>query len=80
MQGGHLMRQQVLWNQIVMGSVNANRSYFLHAVKDLSEIVVRWPDALAKVITAHHPMEDFEGALTTQPKDEVKAVFDIPDV
>jgi glucose 1-dehydrogenase len=80
MQGGHLMRQQVLWNQIVMGSVNANRSYFLHAVKDLGEIARRWPDALAKVVTAHHPMEDFESALTTQPKDEVKAVFDIPDV
>jgi len=80
MQGGHLMRQQVLWNQIVMGSVNANRSYFLHAVKDLTEIASRWPEALAGVITAHHPMEDYESALTTQPKDEVKAVFDIPDV
>jgi threonine dehydrogenase-like Zn-dependent dehydrogenase len=80
MQGGHLMRQQVLWNQIVMGSVNANRSYFIHAVNDLAEIARRWPDALAKVVTAHHPMEDFESALTTQPKDEVKAVFDIPDV
>ena len=79
-QGGHLMRQQVLWNQIVMGSVNANRSYFVQAVKDLGEIARRWPDALAKVITAHHPMENFEAALTTQPRDEVKAVFDIPDV
>jgi hypothetical protein len=32
------------------------------------------------VITGHHPMEDYLSALTTQPKDEVKAVFDIPDV
>ena len=80
LQGGHLMRQQVLWNQIVMGSVNANRSYFVQAVKDLSEIAERWPEVLAKVITGHHPMEDYESALTTQPKDEVKAVFDIPDV
>jgi glucose 1-dehydrogenase len=80
MQGGHLMRQQVLWNQIVMGSVNANRSYFLQAVRDLSEIARRWPEALAKVITAHHLIEDFEVSLTTQPQDEVKAVFDIPDV
>jgi threonine dehydrogenase-like Zn-dependent dehydrogenase len=80
MQGGHLMRQQVLWNQVVMGSVNANRSYFLQAVKDLGEMAQRWPDALARIITAHHPMEDFATALTTQPKDEVKAVFDIPDL
>jgi len=80
LQGGHLMRQQVLWNQIVMGSVNANRSYFVQAVKDLSEISRKWPDALARVITGHHPLEDYEVALTTQPKDEVKAVFDIPDV
>ena len=48
--------------------------------RDLSEIARRWPDALAKVITAHHPMTDYVTALTTQPKDEVKAVFDIPDV
>ncbi|GAC1659011.1 MAG: glucose 1-dehydrogenase [Candidatus Dormibacteraceae bacterium] len=77
MEGGHLMRQQVLWNQVVMGSVNANRSYFLHAAADLAEIARRWPDAIAKVITAHQPMESFEAALTTQAKDEVKAVFDI---
>ena len=80
MQGGHLMRQQVLWNQVIMGSVNANRSYFLQAVKDLGEIARSWPQALGKVITAHHPMTDFLPALTTQPRDEVKAVFDIVDV
>jgi glucose 1-dehydrogenase len=80
MQGGHLMRRQVLWNQIVMGSVNANRSYFVHAVKDLSVIAGRWPEALAGVITGHHPMEDFQEALTSQSTDEVKAVFDITDV
>ena len=79
MQGGHLMRQQVLWNQVVMGSVNANRSYFLQAVKDLSEISHRWPDALAGVITGHVPMEACQTALASQGKDEVKAVFDITD-
>ncbi len=79
MQGGHLMRQQVLGNQIVMGSVNANRSYFLHAVKDLGDIASRWPGALEKVITGHVGMADFEAALTSQPRDEVKAVFDIAD-
>jgi len=79
MEGGHLMRQQVLWNQVVMGSVNANRSYFLQAVKDLEAIASKWPDALGKVITAHHRVEDFATALTTQADDEVKAVFDIPE-
>jgi threonine dehydrogenase-like Zn-dependent dehydrogenase len=79
MEGGHLMRQQVLWNQVVMGSVNANRSYFVQAVKDLEAIATKWPDALGKVITAHHPLEDFASALGTQPQDEVKAVFDIPE-
>lgn len=80
MQGGHLMRQQVLWNQVIMGSVNANRSYFVRAAQDLAEIARRWPQALGKVITAHHPMSDYATALTTQPPDEVKAVFDIVDV
>lgn len=79
MQGGHLMRQQVMGNQIVMGSVNANRSYFLHAVQDLGDIQARWPGALEKVITGHVPMENFAAALAGQAKDEVKAVFDIAD-
>ena len=72
------IRALLPWNA-ARGSVNANRSYFVHAVKDLSAIAQRWPEALAGVITAHHPVDDFEAALTTQPKDEVKAVFDIPD-
>ena len=80
MQGGHLMRRQVLGNQVIMGSVNANRSYFVQAAKDLAEIAHRWPGPLGKVITAHHPLADFATALTSQPKDEVKAVFDIPDI
>ena len=60
--------------------MNANRSYFAQAVSDLGEIARLWPEALARVITAHHPMEDFASALTSQPKDEVKAVFDIADL
>ena len=79
MEGGHLMRQQVLWNQVVMGSVNANRSYFVQAVKDLEAIATKWPEALGKVITAHRDVEDYASALTTQAEDEVKAVFDIPE-
>lgn len=79
MEGGHLMRQQVLWNQVVMGSVNANRSYFVQAVKDLEAIAAKWPDAIGKVITAHHPLENFAPALSAQDQDEVKAVFDIPE-
>ena len=79
LEGGHLMRQMVLWNQVVLGSVNANRSYFLQAVKDLSEMGRRWPQQLASVITAHVPIENYETALTSQPADEVKAVFDIPE-
>ena len=78
MDGGHLMRKLVLGNQLIVGSVNANRAYFVQAAKDLEEIARRWPGPLAKVITQHYRIEDFASALTTQPRDEVKSVFDIP--
>jgi threonine dehydrogenase-like Zn-dependent dehydrogenase len=78
MEGGHLMRQLVLNNQLVLGSVNANRSYFVRAAEDLAQIAERWPEQLRRVITQHYSIEDFEKALAGQTQDEVKAVFDIP--
>ena len=77
MEGGHLMRQQVLRNQIVLGSVNANRSYFEMAVSDMQTMALRWPTQLAKVITGKHPLEQCGEILAAQAEGEVKAVFTI---
>ncbi len=52
-----LMRDFVLKNQIVFGTVNAPRSSFEAAVRDLSIFAGRWPDALSRILTNRIPID-----------------------
>lgn len=58
-----LMRQMVLMNQAIIGTVNADRPAFENAIKDLVEFKKRWPDALRSVITGRHPIENYRELL-----------------
>jgi threonine dehydrogenase-like Zn-dependent dehydrogenase len=58
-----LMRQVVLMNQAIIGTVNADRPAFENAIRDLGVFQRRWPDALRKVITGRHPMESYRELL-----------------
>jgi glucose 1-dehydrogenase len=51
-----LMRNLVLNNQVVFGTVNAPREAFASAVGRLGEFKQRWPAALQAVITARVPL------------------------
>jgi len=62
---GTLMRNQVLKNQVVMGTVNAGRADFEAAIAHIAEFRTRWPDALGHLIAARHPADDAERLLTT---------------
>jgi threonine dehydrogenase-like Zn-dependent dehydrogenase len=55
--GDTLMRHIVLKNQLIIGTVNADRSAFESAIRDLAEFKRRWPEALGKVVTGRFPME-----------------------
>ena len=59
-----LMRNQVLKNQVVMGTVNAGRADFEAAIAHLGEFRTRWPDALGHLIAARYTIEDAERLLT----------------
>jgi len=58
-----LMRQIVLMNQAIIGTVNADRIAFENAIRDLGIFKQRWPDALRKVITGRHPLENYRELL-----------------
>jgi threonine dehydrogenase-like Zn-dependent dehydrogenase len=62
-----IMRNMVLNNQLVLGSVNASPQAFESAVKHLGVFTRQWPDALRSVITGRFPLERALDALTTQP-------------
>ncbi|HWP57069.1 MAG TPA: glucose 1-dehydrogenase [Candidatus Acidoferrales bacterium] len=52
-----MMRNLVLKNQVVFGTVNAGRDSFENSVRDLGIFVKRWPDAVRALITGRFPME-----------------------
>jgi len=58
-----LMRNLVLKNQVVFGTVNAGREAFQAAVSDLATFVERWPEAVARLITGRFPAEAYNDLL-----------------
>jgi hypothetical protein len=61
-----IMRNLVLKNQVVLGTVNAGRETFEAAIEDLGVFQRRWPAALRALIT-RHPLEAHRELLTGTP-------------
>ncbi len=59
-----IMRNLVLKNQIVYGTVNAGKDAFQAAIADIGEFNRRWPRALRALITGRYAPDAFEGLLT----------------
>ncbi|HWP94086.1 MAG TPA: glucose 1-dehydrogenase [Thermodesulfobacteriota bacterium] len=74
--GAELIRQLVLKNQLVIGSVNNPRAYFQMAVDDLTTARLRWENHLERLITHRHPYTDFAAALEHHGDDEIKVVLE----
>ncbi len=72
---GSLNRALVLENDVVFGSVNANRCHYELAVAALAAADAAWLDAL---ITRRVRLADWQSALRREP-DDVKVVIDIAD-
>ena len=74
--GAALIRQLVLSNQVMVGSVNAARDHFQFAIEDLEKARLLWPGHVEKLITDRHPNNDFASALYEHPENEIKAVIE----
>ncbi len=73
--GAAIMRQLVLRNQVIVGSVNASREHFQLAVDDLAQAQARWGSLIEKLISHRLPYTEYEQALTQHPADEIKTVL-----
>jgi glucose 1-dehydrogenase len=62
-----LMRNLVLKNQVVFGSVNAGREAFEAAIQDLGTFRKRFPKALLALITGRYPMTAYADLLLGKP-------------
>ena len=58
-----LMRQVVLMNQAIIGTVNADRPAFENAIRDLGIFKQKWPHALQSIITGRHPISNYRELL-----------------
>jgi threonine dehydrogenase-like Zn-dependent dehydrogenase len=69
---GLLNRRMVLENDVVFGSVNANRRHYEAGAKALADADRDW---LGKLITRKVPLDSWKDAYSRQP-DDVKVVLD----
>ena len=58
-----IMRNLVLKNQVVVGTVNADGEAFEGAIRDLGVFLKRWPTALRSLITGRYKMDHFRDLL-----------------
>ena len=58
-----IMRDLVLKNQVVFGTVNAGRDSFENSIRDLGTFKNRWPEAVRTMITGRFPMDAYNELL-----------------
>lgn len=71
-----MMRNLVLKNQVVFGSVNAGVAHFRQAVIDLEEAEKKWTGVIQQLITSRTPFAQFADVLQKRKPDEIKAVIE----
>jgi threonine dehydrogenase-like Zn-dependent dehydrogenase len=64
---GELMKQLVMKNQVVLGTVNAAAEDFEAAVKDLEGFGKKWPGGLERIITARHKSSAIKDVIVFSP-------------
>src|SRR2546426_1922130 len=58
-----IMRNLVLKNQVVFGTVNAGHEAFEGAIRDLGVFRSRWPEAVRALITGRYPIDAYRDLL-----------------
>ena len=70
-----IVREMVLANQVVFGTVNSNASHFRRAHGYLAKILARYPAEIRQFISHRRPWREFEGVFGERRKDVIKDVL-----
>lgn len=73
--GSHIMKQIVMKNQVIIGSVNANFDNFHQAVTDLELGLKKWGKTVPKIISHKIDYHKFKDVLAKHTADEIKVVI-----
>ncbi|MBX3356931.1 MAG: glucose 1-dehydrogenase [Phycisphaeraceae bacterium] len=68
-----IMRNMVLKNQVLLGTVNAGRDAFEAAIRDLGVFMEKWPGAVRKLLTGRFRAQDYREPLLST--DGIKSVI-----
>jgi hypothetical protein len=71
-----LIRQLVLDNQVMLGSVNAAPGHFQMASDDLAQAHLRWGAQIASLITNRYSQDQFAGMNDQHQPDAIKEVVE----
>ena len=74
--GAKIMRQLVLKNQVMIGSVNECIDHFIRGIQHFEAAEKQWPGLLQKFITQRFDYTDFQKALSQHTPDEIKVIID----
>ena len=74
--GAELIRQLVLDNQVMLGSVNAARGHFQMGADDLAQAYLRWGAQIAGLITNRYSPDQFAGLKDQHQPDAIKEVIE----
>jgi threonine dehydrogenase-like Zn-dependent dehydrogenase len=70
-----IMRNAVLKNQVILGTVNAGPEAFVATIAGYSAFRGRWPGVAESLITHRYPLEDFKEPLIGSPPSVIKSVL-----
>ena len=62
-----IMRNAVLKNQVILGTVNAGKERFEDAIRTLGAMQQRWPSVVRALITERYPLDAYRDLLLGQP-------------
>jgi threonine dehydrogenase-like Zn-dependent dehydrogenase len=74
---GQFIRQIVRFNQVIVGSVNSNRTHFENALKDLEQIRSRYPELHKRIVTNRVNLDEYEKAFNIRGLEQVKTVIQV---
>lgn len=72
-----LVRQMVRYNQVIVGSVNSNRSHFEMALKDMEKIKSSFGSTLEEMLTHRVSLEDYHKAFAPRDAAHIKTVIEV---
>ncbi|WP_017732872.1 glucose 1-dehydrogenase [Nafulsella turpanensis] len=75
-QGADTMKQMVLKNQIILGSVNASTRHFAMAISDLEKSKNKYGNLIDSLITTRVSYNDFMDALSLRSEEDIKTVIE----